>query len=85
MPFALDYTGAPDLGDAASLALRRGAAALDARFRLAGVQAWLAADAANPLPPLDARLRAPLLEIGGARLEGVEATLDAPGVGDEGR
>jgi hypothetical protein len=85
MPFVLDYTGTPDLGDVASLALHRGAAALDARFRLADVQAWLSADAANPLPPLDARLRAPLLEIGGARLEGVEATLDAPGVDDERR
>ncbi|MGN6112547.1 MAG: hypothetical protein ACTHOC_06000 [Luteimonas sp.] len=85
MPFALDYTGAPDLGDVASLALRRGAASLDARFRLADVQDWLAADAADPLPPLDARVRAPLLEIAGARLEGVEATLDAPGVDDERR
>jgi hypothetical protein len=85
MPFVLDYTGAPDLGDVASLALRRGTAALDARFRLADVQAWLAADAANPLPPLDARLRAPVLELDGARLEGVEATFDAPGVDDDRR
>jgi hypothetical protein len=69
----------------ASLALRRGTAALDARFRLADVQAWLAADAANPLPPLDARLRAPVLELDGARLEGVEATFDAPGVDDDRR
>jgi hypothetical protein len=78
MPFALDYTGTPDLGDVASLSLQRDAAALDARFRLADVQAWLAADDANPLPPLDARVHAPLLELDGARLEGVEATLSSP-------
>lgn len=78
MPFALDYTGAPDLGDIAAFSLQRGAATLDARFRLADAQAWLAAGDANPLPPLDARVRAPLLEIDGARLEGVEATLSSP-------
>ena len=85
MPFALDYTGMPDLGDAAALSLRRDAAVLDARFRLADVQAWLAAGEANPLPPLDARLHAPLLELDGARLEGVEATLSAPEGGDAAR
>jgi hypothetical protein len=82
MPFALDYTGTPDLGDVASLSLQRDAAALDARFRLADVQAWLAADDANPLPPLDARVHAPLLELDGARLEGVEATLSSPEAAD---
>lgn len=82
MPFALDYTGAPDLGDVATLSLQRDAAALDARFRLADVQRWLAADDANPLPPLDARVHAPLLELDGARLEGVEATLSSPEVAD---
>jgi hypothetical protein len=82
MPFALDYTGAPDLGDVAALSLQRDAATLDARFRLAGVQDWLANDAGNPLPPLDAHLRAPLLEFDGARLEGVEATLSSPEVED---
>lgn len=85
MPFALDYTGAPDLGDVAGLALQRGGAALDTRLRLADVQAWLADDGGNPLPPLDARVRAPLLELDGARLEGVEATFDAPGVADDAR
>ena len=82
MPFALDYTGAPDLGDVATLALQRDAAALDARFRFADVQAWLGAGDANPLPPLDAHVRAPLLELDGARLEGVEATLSSPEAAD---
>lgn len=82
MPFALDYTGAPDLGDFAALSLRRDAAALDARLRLADVQGWLANDGGNPLPPLDAHLRAPLLKFDGARLEGVEATLSSPEVAD---
>jgi hypothetical protein len=78
MPFALDYTGTPDLGDIASLELRRGGATLDANLRLADVQGWLADDGGNPLPPLGAKLRAPLLELDGARLEGVEATLSSP-------
>ena len=83
MPFALDYTGTPDFGDAATLALRRGDASLDARVRLADLQAWLAAgDAKDPLPPLDARVRAPVLEFDGVRLEGVEATLSSPGADD---
>ena len=82
MPFSLDYTGAPDLGDVAALALARGDASLEARLRLADVQGWLANDGGNPLPPLDGRLRAPLLEFDGVRLEGVEATLDAPEVAD---
>lgn len=82
MPFALDYTGVPDLGDVAVLSLQRDAATLDARFRLADVQGWLAADDSNPLPPLDARVHAPLLELDGARLEGVEATLSSPEVAD---
>jgi hypothetical protein len=82
MPFALDYTGAPDLGDVATLALQRDGAALDARFRFADVQAWLGAGDANPLPPLDAHVRAPLLELDGARLEGVEATLSSPEAAD---
>ena len=82
MPFALDYTGAPDFGDVATLSLQRDAAALDARFRLADVQDWLAAGDANPLPPLDARVHAPLLELDGARLEGVDATLSSPEVAD---
>ncbi len=85
MPFALDYTGAPDLGDVAALSLQRDRATLDARLRLAEVQDWLANDAGNPLPPLDAHLRAPLLELDGARLEGVEATFDAPEVADAAR
>ena len=66
----------------AALSLQRDAAALDARFRLADVQGWLANDGGNPLPPLDAHLRAPLLELDGARLEGVEATLSSPEVAD---
>lgn len=80
MPFALDYTGTPDLDDPAALALQRGDATLDARFRLASVQDWIANDGGNPLPPLDARLHAPLLEFDGAQLEGVEATLSSPEV-----
>lgn len=85
MPFALDYAGATDLGEVVRLGLQRGAAALDARFRLGDVQDWLDDGRGNPLPPLDGRLRAPLLELDGARLEGVDVVLDAPEVDDAAR
>lgn len=76
LPFALDYTGTPDLAGIATLQFRRDATEVDARLRLQDMQAWLAADAANPLPPLAATVRAPRLDIGGAQLQGVEIILD---------
>jgi hypothetical protein len=84
LPFALDYTGSPDLTDVALLRLQRDAAGFDARFRLQDLQAWLAGDAKEPLPPLDGHLHAPRMDIAGARLEGVEIELDEPGIRDVG-
>ena len=76
LPFALDYNGAMAFSDAASLSLRRDAAALDARFRLPEVLAWLdAGNHGSPLPPLVGTLSAPKVEIAGATLEGVELEL----------
>lgn len=86
LPFALDYAGAPDLSAVVALRLQRDAARFDGRFRLRDVSAWVAADAAtaSPLPPLDGTLRTPRLELAGARLDGVEITLDDPDVPDAG-
>ena len=76
LPFALDYNGAMAFSDAASLSLRRDATALDARFRLPEVLAWLdAGNHGSPLPPLVGTLSAPKVEIAGATLEGVELEL----------
>lgn len=81
LPFALDYVGATGLADAARLRLRRDAARFDARFRLPAVLAWLDDDGSGtPLPPLSGTARAPRLEISGAQLEGVEISIDEPGL-----
>ena len=84
LPFALDYTGSPDLTGITALRLRRDAADFDARFRIQDVQAWMVRDATNPLPPLEGSVRAPRLDIAGARLEGVEIEIDEPGIPDAG-
>jgi hypothetical protein len=87
LPFALDYTGQPDLSDIAALQLQRDATRFDGRFRLQGVAGWIAADndAVSPLPPLDGKASTPRIEIAGARLDGVEVTIEDPGVPDAGQ
>ena len=76
LPFALDYRGALAFSDTASLSLRRDATALDARFRLPEVLAWLGATAkGSPLPPLAGTLSTPRVELDGTTLEGVEVEL----------
>jgi hypothetical protein len=45
---------------------------------VAAVQAWVDGGMQEPLPPLDGSLRTPLLEIAGARLEGVSVEIDDP-------
>ena len=87
LPFALHYVGQPDLSDIAGLELRRDASRFDGRFRLQDVTTWIAADndTVSPLPPLDGTASAPQLEIAGAQLQGVEITIDDPGVPDAGQ
>ena len=80
---ALDYRG--PLGFSGILGLRaaHGATRFDGRFRIADVTAWLDSDLATPLPPIDGTASTPLLEIAGARLEGVEISVDDPAVDAE--
>jgi hypothetical protein len=81
LPFALDYAGATSLANAARLRLRRDEARFDARFRLPEVLAWLDdGDSGTPLPPLSGTASAPRLEISGAQLEGIEISIDEPGL-----
>ncbi len=76
LPFALDYKGALAFSDPVALSLRRDATALDARFRLPEVLAWLEATAkGSPLPPLAGTLSTPRVELDGTTLEGVEVEL----------
>lgn len=76
LPFALRYTGQPDLSDIAGLQVKRDGTAFDGRFRLYDVLGWIDQSGGSPLPPLDGHLRSPELDISGATLEGVEITLD---------
>lgn len=76
LPFALRYTGQPDLSGIAGLQVKRDATAFDGRFRLYDVLGWIEQSGGSPLPPLDGHLRSPQLEISGATLEGVDIVLD---------
>lgn len=76
LPFALRYTGKPDLSGIAALSLHRDATAFDARFRLYDMMGWTQRPDSAPLPPLDGRLTSPKLVISGATLDGVEVELD---------
>lgn len=80
LPFALRYTGQPDLSEIASLRLHRDTTAFDGRFRLYDVLGWIDRQGGSPLPPLDGRLRSPQLEISGAVLEGVDIIIDDPDI-----
>jgi hypothetical protein len=79
LPFDLDYAGRMDLGDVASLALRRDDTRFDGRFRITDVTAWANAESnGSLLPPLSGTLHTPRMEIAGATLEGVDVELDDP-------
>lgn len=78
LPFVLRYLGKPDLTEIAALRLQRDATVFDGRFRLPDVVAWIGADPAAVLPPLDGRVTTPKLEISGAQLQGVELMFDDP-------
>ncbi len=84
LPFALRYTGQPDLSGVAGLQLERDATAFDGRFRLYDVLGWIDQSGGSPLPPLDGHLRSPQLEISGATLEGVDIVLDDEDVFSQG-
>lgn len=81
LPFGLKYAGRTDLSDIADLQIDRDAAHFDGRFRVPEIVAWIdAADTGSPVPPLDGRMTTPSIEIAGAQLQGVELTLDDPGL-----
>jgi hypothetical protein len=86
LPVALAYAGRVDGSDPAQLTLSRDDNRFDARFRLPDLLAWIDAGTnASPLPPLDGHLVAPRLDIGGVRLEGVDADLRDEGTVVDGR
>lgn len=79
LPFRFDYLGRADLSDAAHLRVSRDATRFEGRLRLPQILAWTdAAQSGSPLPPLQGHVTTPVLEISGARLEGVEVDFDDP-------
>ena len=69
LPFALDYIGASDLSDIATLQLQRDATHFHGRFRLFEVLDWAGTTAqGSPLPPIAGTLDTQRAEISGAVL-----------------
>jgi hypothetical protein len=79
LPLHLHYQGKPDFSDALQLSAVRDETSLDASLRWPELQRWMAADKAAPLPPLNAKLKTPVLEFEGVRLEGVEVEVSEGG------
>ena len=83
-PFAIGYDGAPDLSALLALRLSRGDARFEGYVRLKEIPGWLAQlDAGTPLPPASGTVHAPVLEIPGATLHGVEIRIDEQPAEDE--
>ena len=76
----MDYAGPIDLSGIVALRASKDATRFDGRFRVRALQAWVDSGMATPLPPIDGSLRTPLLEIAGARLEGVSVEIEDPAV-----
>lgn len=69
--FSASYAGPTDLSGTLALAVDGEGASASAVLSLPRLLAWLEDPAAAPLPPMQARLHAPALEVEGATLEGV--------------
>jgi hypothetical protein len=77
LPFRLRYDGDTNLSDIVELGLRLDETTFDGRFHVADVATWIsAAPGGSPLPPLDAGITAPRIDIAGAQLQGVQMTID---------
>lgn len=81
LPFALDYTGATSFADEVALHLARDDASFDGRFRLPAVLAWIDEGDGAPIPPLQGRIRAAVMEVSGAKLEGIDVRIEDAGDG----
>jgi hypothetical protein len=77
---AIDYRGPAGFDGVVRLRAAHQATRFDGRFRIADITGWLDSGLANPLPPIDGSARTPVLEIAGARLEGVEVEVDDPSI-----
>lgn len=76
LPLHLSYRGRSDLSDPLGLQVQKGATHLQAQLRVADMQHWLAQSDAPPLPPLNATLDTPTIELNGVKLNGVKIVID---------
>ena len=77
LPFDLGYEGPTNLSAPATLRLQYDQARFEGRFRATDITGWISdAGAGSPVPPLDGRVTAPRLEVGGAQLHGVEVVIE---------
>lgn len=80
----LVYLGAADMSAIVQLRASKDATRFNGRFRIAAITDWLDTGMATPLPPLDGSVDTPLLEIAGARLQGVHVEVDDPTIAPTG-
>jgi hypothetical protein len=76
LPFRLRYAGDTGMTGIVELGMHLDDSAFDGRFRIADVGTWIDAPGGSPIPPLDARITSPRIDIAGAQLQGVDMTLD---------
>ena len=76
LPVQLAYQGKPDLSDVLTVDAAVGESKFHSDLRLPQMQAWLAADNAAPLPPLNGTLVAPQLNVSGIELKGVSVEIE---------
>ncbi len=70
--FEARYHGSIFMGDPVGFDIKRAGVSLQGRFRLANVRAWIKTKFAALLPPVDATLTAPQIDIAGMQLHGVQ-------------
>lgn len=70
--FDAGYHGSIFLGDPVGFDVKRAGVSLQGRFRLTDVRAWIKTKFAALLPPVEATLTAPQIDISGMQLRGVQ-------------
>lgn len=81
LPVHVSYRGKRNLEDPLSLVMAREPTVLAISVRVPELQRWLDASDATPLPPLNGKLRTPVLVFDGVELQGVEVEM-SDGDGD---
>ena len=79
IPYELNYSGKADFSDVISLKLSIEQSQLSSSLKIAEIQQWVENTEGSPLPPLQAQLDTPIIQLDGVSLEGVsiEITPDA--------